>query len=84
METQVREILVKHSGLGDSVSGVDAGENLWQLGMTSLASVQVMVALEETFGVEIPDDKLRHATFASVDNIMSCMRSLSPGVPDER
>lgn len=84
METQVREVLVKHSGLGDRVTGVDAGENLWQLGMTSLASVQVMVALEETFGVEIPDDMLRHATFASVDNIVSCIRSLSPGVAHEQ
>jgi acyl carrier protein len=83
LETQIREILVKHSGLGDRVTGIDASENLWHLGMTSLASVQVMVALEEKFGVEIPDDKLRHDTFASVDNIESCIRSLSPGIAHE-
>lgn len=79
METQVRDILRKHSGLGDDVADVDAREDLWQLGMTSLASVQVMVALEETFGMEIPEHKLRHATFASVDNIMACLRELSAG-----
>lgn len=77
MEGQVRAILQQHSGLGDSVRGIGAFENLWRMGMTSLASVQVMLALESAFGFEFPDSKLRHATFASISNIIDSVKELT-------
>jgi acyl carrier protein len=77
METQVRAILREHSGLGDAVRGISIHESLWLMGMTSLDSVAVMVALESAFDFEFPDDKLRHATFASVFSIMRCIKELT-------
>jgi acyl carrier protein len=77
METQIRAILQEHSGLDGAAQRISIYENLWLLGMTSLASVHVMLALESTFGVEIPDEKLRHATFSSIHEVMSCIRELT-------
>jgi acyl carrier protein len=77
METKIRVILQEHSGLGEAAQHIGVYENLWLLGMTSLASVQVMLALESTFGVEIPDEKLLHATFSSIHQIMACITELT-------
>ncbi|HEX6681683.1 MAG TPA: acyl carrier protein [Candidatus Limnocylindrales bacterium] len=77
MQAQVRGILQEHSGLGDVIQDIGIYENLWALGMTSLASVQVMLALESTFGFEFPESKLRHATFSSIHSIMGCVSELT-------
>lgn len=77
MEAQVRAILQQHSGLRETAAGIGVHESLWQLGMTSLASVEVMVALESTFDVEFPDSWLRHATFGTIFNIMGCVTALT-------
>jgi acyl carrier protein len=40
-------------------------EDLYRAGMTSHATVTVMLALEEAFGIEFPEQMLRRSTFAS-------------------
>ncbi len=77
MERQVRAILQEHSGLGQLIDGISAHENLWRMGMTSAASVNVMLALESAFDFEFPESKLRHATFSCVFNIVGCVRELT-------
>ena len=77
MEAQVRAILQDYSGLGDSAQSISVHTNLWRTGMTSLASVQVMLALESAFGFEFPESKLRHATFASIYSIMAAVHELA-------
>jgi acyl carrier protein len=77
IEAQVRAILREHSGLRDTVQSIGVHESLWQRGMTSLASVDVMVALESTFDFEFPDSWLRHATFGTIFNIMGCVNALT-------
>jgi acyl carrier protein len=44
--------------------------------MTSHASVNVMLALEDAFGVEFPDAMLRKSTFASVSAIRDALGTL--------
>lgn len=80
VETQVRQILAKHSGLGPAVLDIDATDSLWERGMTSMAAVRVLVALEEGFAVEFPDDKLTTGVFSSVTTIVTCLRSLTATV----
>jgi acyl carrier protein len=77
VEERVRSILREHSGLGEAVDGMTIHDSLWLMGMTSLASVEVMVALESAFGFEFPEEKLRHATFASIYNIAHCVEELT-------
>jgi acyl carrier protein len=77
MEQKVRAIIEEHSGLGEVIQGITSHDDLWLMGMTSLASVQVMLALESTFGFEFPESKLLHVTFSSISRIMDCVKELT-------
>jgi acyl carrier protein len=55
---------------------VDDQADLYKLGLTSHASVDVMLALEDAFGIEFPDEVLKKSTFASVHNIAQVLDSL--------
>ncbi|HEY7008262.1 MAG TPA: acyl carrier protein, partial [Jatrophihabitantaceae bacterium] len=54
-------------------------DDLYAAGLTSHASVNVMLALEDEFDLEFPDELLRKSTFASVDSIRDALTQL--GVP---
>jgi acyl carrier protein len=41
---------------GEAISAEYADENLVSLGMNSIAFIHIIVALEETFGIEYPDE----------------------------
>jgi acyl carrier protein len=55
---------------------VDDQADLYELGLTSLASVNVMLALEDAFGVEFPEEVVKKSTFASVRNIEQVVEGL--------
>ncbi|NJQ05644.1 acyl carrier protein [Streptomyces lonarensis] len=65
-EDRVRQVLL--SVLGDSVdvSLVDTDTDLWSMGLDSLRCVRLMVALEDEFAIEFPDELLTRETFSSV------------------
>jgi acyl carrier protein len=51
--------------------------DLYQAGMTSHASVNVMLALEGEFEVEFPDHMLRRGTFESIASIRAALLELA-------
>ena len=51
-------------------------DNLYQAGMTSHASVNVMLALEDEFDIEFPEAMLRKSTFESVTAIQAAIGEL--------
>lgn len=55
---------------------VDAAADLYGLGLTSHASVNVMLALEDVFDIEFPDEVLKKSTFATVTNIEQVVENL--------
>jgi acyl carrier protein len=55
MESQVRDILAAHARMPGDAHNVDSSADLYQLGLTSHASVNVMLAIEDEFDVEFPD-----------------------------
>jgi acyl carrier protein len=55
---------------------VDEQADLYELGLTSHASVDVMLALEEEFDIEFPDEVLKKSTFESVHNIAQVIEGL--------
>jgi acyl carrier protein len=55
---------------------VDGNADLYELGLTSHASVNVMLALEDEFDIEFPDEVLKKSTFASVCNIQQVVEDL--------
>lgn len=48
-------------------------DELWVLGMTSLNCVGLMLAIEHTFNIELPEGVLNEATFRSVNAIASAV-----------
>ena len=50
--------------------------NLYEAGLTSHASVTLMLALEEHFDIEFPDRMLRRGAFASIAAIRAGLEEL--------
>jgi acyl carrier protein len=73
---KVREILRSHARLPIDPSTLSEGADLYDAGMTSHASVNVMLALEEGFDVEFPDRMLTRSVFASIDSICAAIGQL--------
>jgi acyl carrier protein len=76
-DDQIRKVLTEHARLPIEVDSLDDNADLFQAGMTSHASVNVMLALEEAFDVEFPESMLRKATFESVSAIRSALSGLT-------
>lgn len=76
MQDRIREVLSAHGRMPVDPRGVDSDDDLYKLGLTSHASVNVMLALEDEFDIEFPDEALKRSTFASVNNIATVVGSL--------
>jgi acyl carrier protein len=76
IEAQVRAVLRDHGRLNTDVSTLGAEADLYQAGMTSHASVNVMLGLEGAFDVEFPDHMLKRNVFNSIQSISSAVREL--------
>ena len=72
----VREIVKEHGRLAVDVETLADGASLYEAGMTSHASVNVMLALEDTFDVEFPDELLKRSVFESIASISSALAQL--------
>jgi acyl carrier protein len=69
MQDRIRDVLAAHGRMAVDPREVDDQADLYELGLTSHASVNVMLALEDAFGVEFPDEVLKKSTFASISSI---------------
>lgn len=76
MKDRIRNVLGAHGRLPVSVDALDDDANLYSAGMTSHASVNVMLALEEEFDVEFPDAMLTRNAFESIDSIATSLVTL--------
>jgi acyl carrier protein len=77
MTDGIREILRAHGRLAGDVNGLADESDLYQAGLTSHASVNLMLALEDRFGVEFPERLLRRGAFASISAIRSALEELT-------
>jgi len=73
MGEAVRKVLLEHGKLAVDVSELKDDQDLYRSGMTSHASVSVMLALEEEFDLEFPENMLRKSTFESVSSIRAAL-----------
>ena len=76
MTDHIRQILADHARLGVDVAALADDADLYAAGMTSHASVNVMLALEEEFDLEFPDRMLTRRVFQSIDAIASALTEL--------
>lgn len=73
---RVRKVLFSVLGTSVDASRVGPDTDLWDAGMDSLLSVSLLVALEDEFDVEFPDELLTRETFSSVDRITAAVGTL--------
>jgi acyl carrier protein len=76
IRTQIRRVLRDHARLPVDPASLTDRADLFQAGMTSHASVNVMLALEDEFDVEFPESMLRKSTFESVYAIRTALGEL--------
>lgn len=76
VENQIRAVLRDHGRLSKDAGLLESAADLYQAGMTSHASVNVMLALEGAFDVEFPDHMLKRNVFGSIQSIRAALGSL--------
>ena len=77
MTEQIRAIVRDHARLAVDVTALDETADLYQAGLSSHASVNLMLALEDAFDVEFPERLLRRRTFESIASIRSAVDELA-------
>lgn len=76
LDQEIRQVLRDHARLSVDVGSLGADDDLFQAGMSSHASVNVMLALEDTFDVEFPDAMLKRSMFESIRAISHAVSQL--------
>jgi acyl carrier protein len=69
-------VLRDHGRLPVDVDSLDDHTDLFLAGMTSHASVNVMLALEDAFDIEFPDEMLKRSVFETVADIAAAIGAL--------
>jgi acyl carrier protein len=72
----IKEIVLEHLAKNVNPESLQDQSDLYSMGLTSLASVGLMLALEERFDVEFPESMLGRATFRSVASIAEGINKL--------
>jgi acyl carrier protein len=73
---KIREVIDAQGRMPVPASSLSETEDLFESGLTSHASVNVMLALEDEFDIEFPDELLNKSTFESIANISTALISL--------
>lgn len=73
---RIRQVLRDNAHLPVDIGALDDEADLFQAGMTSHASVNVMLGLEAAFDVEFPDSMLKRSVFQSVSAIAGAIGDL--------
>jgi acyl carrier protein len=73
---EIRSLLALHARLPVSVEELTDDADLYQAGLTSLSTVNLMLALEEHFNVEFLDRMLGRKTFGSIRALAEAIAEL--------
>lgn len=76
MIEEIRSILKEHGRLSVDASTIGEDADLYQAGLTSHASVNVMLALEGKFDIEFPDRMLKRGVFESISAMRAALEEL--------
>jgi len=79
INNDIRAILREHARLAVEVETLADDADLYQAGMTSHASVNLMLALEDKFEVEFPERMLRRRAFENIAAIRGAIEELTAG-----
>lgn len=80
MDEEIRRVLAEHGKLAVDAGSIGEDEDLYRAGLTSHASINLMLGLEDAFDVEFPQQMLRKKTFESISSIRAALVQLT-GAP---
>jgi acyl carrier protein len=66
MNETIRGLLGKFGGLPQAVEQIADDADLYAAGLSSFASVQLMLGIEDAFDIEFPDNLLNRKSFSSI------------------
>ena len=72
----IRQILTQYGRIAVDANTLREDSDLYEAGLTSLATVNVMLALENHFDIEFPDAMLGRKTFSSLESIADAVAEL--------
>jgi len=76
VHAEIRQIITQHGRLPVDVQTLSDDADLYEAGMTSHASVNVMLGLEDHFDIEFPDRMLKRSVFESINAIAAALSEL--------
>jgi acyl carrier protein len=76
LQSDIRAILEEHCKLSADIRTLKDDSDLYEAGLTSLTTVNVMLALEDHFDVEFEDEMLSRATFQSINSLSEALTHL--------
>lgn len=77
MNATIRDLLTKHGRLPVSVDTIADDADLYEAGLSSFASVQLMLGLEEAFDIEFPETLLNRKSFSSINAIAASVSQIT-------
>jgi acyl carrier protein len=80
IDEEIRRVVGSQGRLSVPVDDVGPDDNLYRLGMTSHATLNVMLAFEEAFDLDFPEDLLHRSNFES----LSAMGRAISGLVEQR
>jgi acyl carrier protein len=73
---QIRTIVAQHAQLSAKVDSLGDDSDLYAAGMSSLSTVNLMLALEDHFDVEFKDSMLGRKTFGTLRSLSEAIEEL--------
>lgn len=80
IEATIRTLLARVGQSGSSLASLSSDADLYAAGLSSLATIDLMMALEEQFAVEFSDRMLNRRTFGSIARIAAAVIECRGGV----
>ena len=78
---QIRPLIAEQARLRVPVEQLSDDADLYEAGLTSLSTVNLMLALEEHFDVEFTDKMLGRKTFSSIASLADAITELKGPAP---
>lgn len=73
----IRRVVQTTARLPVAIESLANDDDLYLAGLTSHASVSVMLAIEDAFDLELPDEMLTREVFRTVNSMAAAIASLS-------
>lgn len=72
----IRSVLDEHAKLDVAADDLGPETNLYEAGLSSLSTVNVMLAIEDALDIEFPESMLNRRTFESIASIADALEQL--------